>query len=77
MRDASPAADAIDYFSLDVGAELEQAAAAVPELTKEAEPKTPMKGAENSSLESVWFRGNSKFKSPMLQLHKGFSLSPS
>ncbi|XP_021649560.2 uncharacterized protein LOC110641964 [Hevea brasiliensis] len=60
-----------DFFSLDVGATSEQ----------EPEPKTPSGAAEltrNSklqsalepSLEGSWFRGNSRFRSPMLQLHK-------
>ncbi|XP_031284064.1 terminal nucleotidyltransferase 4B-like isoform X2 [Pistacia vera] len=57
-----------DFFSLDVNSsgvdELEEA-----EPKWQKEPKTPTKELE-PRLESGWFRGNSSFKSPMLQLHK-------
>ncbi|EEF38121.1 nucleic acid binding protein, putative [Ricinus communis] len=57
-----------DFFSLDV-------------VEAAAEPKTPSVVAEprkskaaqsvsETKLESSWFRGNSRFRSPMLQLHK-------
>lgn len=63
-----------DFFSLDVGSGDEE----------ELELKTPVNGeakgkrkaeVETENLpepmtESVWFRGDSKFRSPMLQLHK-------
>ncbi|XP_030511929.1 terminal nucleotidyltransferase 4B [Rhodamnia argentea] len=61
-----------DYFSLDVGAEpepLEALAAPVPSAAELAEPKTPAREPK-TRLESGWFRGNSRFASPMLQLHK-------
>jgi len=67
---ASPSTTTVDFFSLDVASEayggvsLPQPLAAVPE------PKTPTPVPE-AKLESVWFGGNGKFKSPMLQLHKG------
>lgn len=65
---------AVDFFSLDVGSGDEE----------ELELKTPVNGeakgkrkaeVETENLpkpmtESVWFRGDSKFRSPMLQLHK-------
>ncbi|KAJ0046992.1 hypothetical protein Pint_04543 [Pistacia integerrima] len=57
-----------DFFSLDVNSsgvdELEEA-----EPKWQKEPKTPTRELE-PRLESGWFRGNSSFKSPMLQLHK-------
>ncbi|CAK7327636.1 unnamed protein product [Dovyalis caffra] len=63
-----------DFFSLDVGGGDDE----------ELELKTPANGGAKGKrkalvetdnlpkpkLESVWFRGNSKFRSPMLQLHK-------
>ncbi|KAF8024139.1 hypothetical protein BT93_F1363 [Corymbia citriodora subsp. variegata] len=69
-------ASAPDYFSLDVGAEpepetepLEASAAPTPAAVEVAEPKTPAR-EPGARLESGWFRGNSRFESPMLQLHK-------
>jgi non-canonical poly(A) RNA polymerase PAPD5/7 len=56
-----------DYFSLDVGGEDSERIAAAPE----PEPKTPAREAATPTLERGWFRGNCRFKSPMLQLHKG------
>ncbi|KAI5411896.1 uncharacterized protein LOC127086340 [Lathyrus oleraceus] len=64
-----------DFFSLDVAGEAEDV---LPEPVTPAEPKkaalepelkTPALGPE-PTLESGWFRGNCKFRSPMLQLHK-------
>ncbi|XP_065862069.1 uncharacterized protein [Euphorbia lathyris] len=65
-----------DFFSLDLDGAVEA----------EAEPKTPSRAAEQKTpsipkssmlqtttapgLEGNWFRGNSRFRSPMLQLHK-------
>ena len=63
----------IDFFSLDVATESSQRdspPAALRTPVVEAEPKTPVRLSE-PKLESGWFRGNCKFKSPMLQLHKG------
>ncbi|XP_011004630.1 PREDICTED: non-canonical poly(A) RNA polymerase PAPD7 isoform X2 [Populus euphratica] len=71
---AAAESDAPDFFSLDVGGGDEE----------ELELKTPVNGeakgkwkaeVETENLpkpmtESVWFRGDSKFRSPMLQLHK-------
>lgn len=58
-----------DFFSLDVNSsgvgELEEA-----EPKWQQEPKRPAKEVE-PRLENGWFRGNSRFTSPMLQLHKG------
>lgn len=67
-----------DFFSLDVAGE-DEAEDTLPEPVTpaepkksalELEPKTPALGPE-PTLESGWFRGNCKFRSPMLQLHKG------
>ncbi|KAJ7981731.1 non-canonical poly(A) RNA polymerase PAPD5 [Quillaja saponaria] len=61
-----------DFFSLDVGAQdsgLVSVSTPLPTPVREAEPKTPARVVE-PKLESGWFRGNCKFKSPMLQLHK-------
>ncbi|KAI6687306.1 hypothetical protein NL676_024134 [Syzygium grande] len=80
---SSDAAAAPDYFSLDVGADAEEpepveapaapapaaAAAAAAAAAEVAEPKTPAM-EPGTRLESGWFRGNSRFESPMLQLHK-------
>ncbi|KAM6600901.1 hypothetical protein CsatA_020510 [Cannabis sativa] len=70
--DAEAAAAAPDYFSLDAAAD-EHFSLPVPESparSRGAEPKTPAPVEDERRLESSWFRGNSKFKSPMLQLHK-------
>ncbi|KAI4321873.1 hypothetical protein MLD38_035204 [Melastoma candidum] len=62
----------VDYFSLDVGSD------AVEAPIEEPEPRTPVRGMETAgasskpamALESGWFGGNRKFRSPMIQLHK-------
>ncbi|KAJ4980711.1 hypothetical protein NE237_031548 [Protea cynaroides] len=67
----SPETVAPDYFSLDVDADDD-----VDGLTRT--PATPLHpiatadvaGTEERVVESGWFRANSRFKSPMLQLHK-------
>ncbi|EXB51373.1 PAP-associated domain-containing protein 5 [Morus notabilis] len=70
LPSASPATTTQDFFSLDVGADGSDSVPASPAPPRQAaEPKTPAREAE-PRLESGWFRGNSKFKSPMLQLHK-------
>lgn len=68
----SPETAAPDFFSLDVGSD---SASERESLSAAAtEPKTPALVSE-PKLESNWFRGNCKFRSPLLQLHKGrFSL---
>ncbi|XP_031406004.1 terminal nucleotidyltransferase 4B isoform X2 [Punica granatum] len=72
LHPSSPgAAVAPDFFSLDVEAEPESVEEpASPRSAWEAELKTPAREAELPRLEGSWFRGNSRFKSPMLQLHK-------
>ncbi|XP_057970535.1 uncharacterized protein LOC131159538 isoform X2 [Malania oleifera] len=67
----SPDSAAPDYFSLDVAedaAEPKQVALSTPSVT----PTTPAAGGgePQRTLESGWFQGMSRFKSPMLQLHK-------
>ncbi|XVF78420.1 hypothetical protein PTKIN_Ptkin14bG0131100 [Pterospermum kingtungense] len=60
-----------DFFSLDVNEPAELVA--VPALVStwdEPEPKTPGIVDELRLENKWWFRGNSRFKSPMLQLHK-------
>lgn len=61
--DGTPAPD---YFSLDVVGEDDKATSIPSALSPAATPvKEPVR-----TLEGNWFRGNSRFKSPMLQLHK-------
>ncbi|XP_044473777.1 terminal nucleotidyltransferase 4B [Mangifera indica] len=68
LRGSYEESSAPDFFSLDVNCsgvdELEEA-----KWKRQHEPKTPAKEVE-PTLESGWFKGNSRFKSPMLQLHK-------
>ncbi|KAL0399386.1 UNVERIFIED_CONTAM: hypothetical protein Sradi_2281900 [Sesamum radiatum] len=67
----SPESAAPDYFSLDVNEAEEKVTSILgtpgppPEA---AETSTP---AAERTLEGNWFRANCRFKSPMLQLHKG------
>ncbi|XP_062090607.1 uncharacterized protein LOC133796920 [Humulus lupulus] len=65
------AAAAPDFFSLDAAADEHSSHPVLesPARPRGAEPKIPVPEDERR-LESSWFRGNSKFKSPMLQLHK-------
>ncbi|KAI9071575.1 hypothetical protein K1719_046470 [Acacia pycnantha] len=71
----SPSAEtaAPDFFSLEVGnddaSERESLSFPLPEPNAASEPETPALVPE-PKLESSWFRGNCKFRSPMLQLHK-------
>ncbi|XP_028783078.1 terminal nucleotidyltransferase 4A-like [Neltuma alba] len=69
----SPETAAPDFFSLEVGnddvSERESLSVQLPEPVAATEPKTPALVSE-PKLESSWFRGNCKFRSPMLQLHK-------
>lgn len=57
-----PVVVAQDYYSLDGGGE--PAAAPLPAEEDEALRADP-------ALETAWFRPNARFKSPMVQLHKG------
>jgi len=70
----SVSSTAIDFFSLDVADEIEPEYN-LPEPVTPVEPKTPVVEHE-VKLENGWFRGNCKFKSPMLQLHKGVKFKP-
>ncbi|KAG8386317.1 hypothetical protein BUALT_Bualt03G0136400 [Buddleja alternifolia] len=68
----SPESAAPDYFSLEVNEEEEE----VRETSILTTPPPPPPAATEAStpaertLEGNWFRANSRFKSPMLQLHK-------
>ncbi|KAI4322932.1 hypothetical protein L6164_022580 [Bauhinia variegata] len=69
---ASPDTAAPDFFSLDVGTEdidRDSLPATLSTPAAEDEPATSALVSE-AKLESGWFRGNCKFRSPMLQLHK-------
>ncbi|KAK6229442.1 PAP/25A-associated - like 2 [Theobroma cacao] len=60
-----------DYFSLDVNDPAEPVIVqASVSAWDEPEPKTPGVVDEPRLENEWWFRGNSRFKSPMLQLHK-------
>ncbi|KAL5989459.1 hypothetical protein ACLOJK_010351 [Asimina triloba] len=68
-------AAAPDYFSLESG----QDSFASPEpapLPQPPEPGPSSSFQENPSLERAWFRSDCRFKSPMLQLHKGKMFFP-
>lgn len=67
---ASPTSTTVDFFSLDVTSEAHGGVSLPEPVAAAPEPKTPTPAPE-PKLESVWFGGNCKFKSPMLQLHKG------
>ncbi|KAL8167323.1 hypothetical protein V2J09_008822 [Rumex salicifolius] len=66
----APQSATVDYFSLDVSAD-----AALEPTTPNPPPRSVSKADDEKklelALESGWFRSNCKFKSPMLQLHKG------
>ncbi|XP_021606696.1 terminal nucleotidyltransferase 4B isoform X2 [Manihot esculenta] len=60
-----------DFFSLDLGGASEQESEPkTPSRAPEFTPKTKLQSPLEPSLEGSWFRGNSRFRSPMLQLHK-------
>ena len=61
---AAEESPAQDFFSLDVNE------SGVDDV-EEVEPKTPPAKSAEPRMENRWFKGNSRFKSPMLQLHKG------
>ncbi|MCL7036102.1 hypothetical protein MKW94_027898 [Papaver nudicaule] len=73
----SPSTTAIDYFSLDVNQDEEDdIPVSTAKPTKNASPSivpaTPVQSSNPTTLELErgWFRANSRFKSPMVQLHK-------
>ncbi|XP_020224598.1 terminal nucleotidyltransferase 4A [Cajanus cajan] len=66
---ASANSTAVDFFSLDVAAEASGRDSLPEPPLATPEPKMPALALE-PKLESIWFRGNCKFRSPMLQLHK-------
>lgn len=57
-----------DYFSLDVDGEDDKA---TPIISPPSPAATPVKEPPKTLEGGNWFRGNSRVKSPMLQLHKG------
>ncbi|XP_048441675.1 terminal nucleotidyltransferase 4A [Pyrus x bretschneideri] len=66
-----------DFFSLDVAADEPDPIRASLSSVRLAEPWPPLHQSEPTTpapqepkLESGWFRGHCKFRSPMLQLHK-------
>ncbi|KAK7244308.1 hypothetical protein RIF29_39128 [Crotalaria pallida] len=74
LQCASSDIPVVDFFSLNVALEAEPSPPdSLPEpitpVSAAVEPKTPVVVPE-AKLEGGWFRGNCKFKSPMLQLHK-------
>ncbi|KAF7800758.1 Non-canonical poly(A) RNA polymerase PAPD5 [Senna tora] len=73
LQCASPETAAPDFFSLHVGTgdvtERDSVSQGLTEPVAATEPKTPVLVSE-PKLEGSWFRGNCKFRSPMLQLHK-------
>ncbi|CAL5341950.1 hypothetical protein CsSME_00026433 [Camellia sinensis var. sinensis] len=67
----SPKNAAVDYFSLDVGADDDDDDDEEAAVDLIATPATPAQVPEpERTLEGGWFRANCRFKSPMLQLHK-------
>lgn len=67
-----PETSAPEFFSLDVDAD--DWRTPTPPL-KRSRLATPLPDEEPTrSLEAGWFRANCRFKSPMLQLHKGIVL---
>ncbi|KAL1537775.1 polynucleotide adenylyltransferase [Salvia divinorum] len=66
----SPESIAPDYFSLDVSEAVDKLASisATPPPSRDAGPTSAP--APDRTLEGSWFRANSRFKSPMLRLHK-------
>lgn len=67
----SPESVAPDYFSLEVNDAGDKETSILRTPPQAAETSTP---AAERTLEGNWFRANSRFKSPMLRLHKGFKL---
>lgn len=68
----SPESAAPDYFSLEVydAVDKETSISATP-LPSRGDTSAP---ASDRTLEGNWFRANSRFKSPMLRLHKGLRI---
>lgn len=65
----SPESAAPDYFSLEVN-EAEEASISATVLPLREVGETTAH-ASDRTFEGNWFRANSRFKSPMLRLHKG------
>ena len=65
----SPESAAPDYFSLDVNEAEDNGTliSATPPPSRDAAPSPDRK------FEGSWFHSNSRFRSPMLRLHKGVS----
>ncbi|XP_047318051.1 terminal nucleotidyltransferase 4B-like [Impatiens glandulifera] len=64
--------EATDFFSLDVAADDddEEEDLVITPLPSAVNHKSAKDTVEENTLEGNWFRGNCRFKSPMLQLHK-------
>ncbi|XP_061949771.1 uncharacterized protein LOC133673128 [Populus nigra] len=76
FNSAAAESAAPDFFSLDVGSgdeeelELKTPVNGEAKGKRKAEVETETENLPKPMTESVWFRGDSKFRSPMLQLHK-------
>ncbi|PIN04825.1 Polynucleotide adenylyltransferase [Handroanthus impetiginosus] len=66
----SPETAAPDYFSLEVNEEEEKETSVLGAPIKQPETLETSTPAAERTLEGNWFRANSRFKSPMLRLHK-------
>ncbi|KAL8147812.1 uncharacterized protein LOC141708006 isoform X1 [Apium graveolens] len=71
----TPETSTVDYFSLDVSQDyhISAAAAAAASPSPVVEPLTPSQSHQHQpqrALEANWFRTDSRFRSPMLQLHQ-------
>lgn len=62
---------ATDYFSLDVATASPSADELPGPLETPPPSSVPRGGDGGRASELAWFRSGSRFKSPMLQLHKG------
>ncbi|KAF8391349.1 hypothetical protein HHK36_023653 [Tetracentron sinense] len=70
LNHSSPGTAATDFFSLDVAADGDEDYR-LPSSATRSPVATPAQSREpDRNLELGWFRANSRFKSPMLQLHK-------
>ncbi|XP_057766572.1 uncharacterized protein LOC130987030 [Salvia miltiorrhiza] len=66
----SPESAAPDYFSLDVNEAVDNETSISSTPLPSREARNTSSAASDRTLEGNWFRANSRFKSPMLRLHK-------